>query len=182
MLKGERVLLRPLGRADLPAMWSWYIDPELRQLSSAQPASPVPFEMWEAGALEQRDDRLTFAVEVDGELLGRAVLFDLDFLARSAEVGLLIGSPERRGQGLGLDCLGVLVDYGFRLRNLHRLQVGTLATNAAMRACALRAGFTQEGVRREAAWVDGAYVDEVLFGLLAPPVTPPAQDRPSEPT
>jgi RimJ/RimL family protein N-acetyltransferase len=35
-----------------------------------------------------------------------------------------------------------------------------------MRAVAVRVGFRAEGVLREAAWVDGRFVDSMVFGLL----------------
>lgn len=36
-----------------------------------------------------------------------------------------------------------------------------------MIGAATRAGFTQEGRLRQAAWVNGEFVDEVILGLLA---------------
>jgi RimJ/RimL family protein N-acetyltransferase len=60
-----------------------------------------------------------------------------------------------------------LCEYGFKIRGLHRIQIETLADNAAMRATAARAGFTEEGVRRKAAWVNGAFLDGVVLGRLA---------------
>jgi RimJ/RimL family protein N-acetyltransferase len=47
------------------------------------------------------------------------------------------------------------------------LQVETLADNAAMIAAATRAGFVPEGTLRGSAWVDGAFADEAILGLLA---------------
>jgi RimJ/RimL family protein N-acetyltransferase len=35
-----------------------------------------------------------------------------------------------------------------------------------MIAAATRAGFTREGTLRGASWVDGAFADEAIFGLL----------------
>jgi RimJ/RimL family protein N-acetyltransferase len=49
---------------------------------------------------------------------------------------------------------------------LHRLQLETLADNQAMLATATHCGFVIEGTARQAAWVDGAFVDEVVLGLL----------------
>jgi RimJ/RimL family protein N-acetyltransferase len=63
--------------------------------------------------------------------------------------------------------LRVLCRYGFGIRGLHRLQLETLADNNAMIAAARRAGFELEGTLRSSAWVDGAFADEVILGLLA---------------
>jgi RimJ/RimL family protein N-acetyltransferase len=49
----------------------------------------------------------------------------------------------------------------------HRLQIETLADNAAMIAAATRAGFAREGTLRGTSWVDGAFADEAVLGLLA---------------
>jgi RimJ/RimL family protein N-acetyltransferase len=45
--------------------------------------------------------------------------------------------------------------------------VDTLADNAAMIRAAEHAGFVLEGTTRESAWANGAFVDEVVLGLLA---------------
>jgi RimJ/RimL family protein N-acetyltransferase len=60
----------------------------------------------------------------------------------------------------------VLCHYAFVVRNLHRVGIETLATNQAMRKAAVRAGFVEEGLVREAAFVLGERVDEVTYGLL----------------
>jgi RimJ/RimL family protein N-acetyltransferase len=61
----------------------------------------------------------------------------------------------------------VLCHYGFVVLGLHRLQLETLADNAAMIAAATRCGFTLEGTLRRAAWVTGEFLDEIVMGLLA---------------
>jgi RimJ/RimL family protein N-acetyltransferase len=75
--------------------------------------------------------------------------------------------PSFRGRGLGTDVVRVLCRYGFETRGLNRLQVDTLADNDGMIRAATRAGFTREGQLRQAGWVNGAFVDEVILGQLA---------------
>lgn len=60
----------------------------------------------------------------------------------------------------------MLCHYGFVVRGLRRLQVETLADNAAMLRAAEGNGFVREGVLRSSAWVMGEFLDEVLLGLL----------------
>lgn len=62
--------------------------------------------------------------------------------------------------------VGTLCHYGFVVRSLQRLQIETLADNAAMLGSAERNGFVREGVLRSSAWVLGEFLDEVLLGLL----------------
>ena len=100
------------------------------------------------------------------ELAGEALLWGIDTHNRSAHLGISL-LPSFRGHGLGADVVRLLCYYGFAVRGMHRLQVETLADNAAMIATATRAGFTREGTLRGTSWVDGAFADEAVLGLLA---------------
>ena len=60
----------------------------------------------------------------------------------------------------------MLVDYAFRSRNLRRVHLQTLASNTAALASYRAVGFMEEGRLREHAWVEGAYEDIVLMGVL----------------
>ena len=75
--------------------------------------------------------------------------------------------PAMRGGGLGTDTVRVLCRYGFRVRGLHRLRPGDAGRQPAMIAAAERVGFRREGTLRKDAWVDGEFLDEAVFGLLA---------------
>jgi RimJ/RimL family protein N-acetyltransferase len=132
-----------------------------RPISSESPSSPYALQ-------DVRDDVAIFsAVSVAGdELLGEALLWNIDGHNRSAHIGISL-RPAARGKGYGLDILRVLCRYAFLTRGLHRVQLETLSDNAAMAATAVRAGFTHEGTVRKAAWVSGAFLDEVIYGLLA---------------
>ena len=102
-----------------------------------------------------------------GHLAGEALLWNIDPHNRTAHIGISL-LPAFRGRRLGTDIVRVLCRYGFAIRGLHRLQVETLADNAAMIQAAGRAGFTREGTLRRSAWVNGEFLDEVILGLLAP--------------
>lgn len=101
-----------------------------------------------------------------GELLGEAILWGIDTHNRSAHVGLAL-LPAARGQGRSGEVVDLLCGYAFRILGLRRVQVETLADNSAMLRSAERAGFVEEGRRRQAAWADGSFVDEVVLGQLA---------------
>jgi RimJ/RimL family protein N-acetyltransferase len=60
----------------------------------------------------------------------------------------------------------VLCEYGFSVLGMHRLQLETLTDNAAMIGAATANGFQHEGTLRGGAWVEGAFVDALVYGLL----------------
>jgi RimJ/RimL family protein N-acetyltransferase len=101
-----------------------------------------------------------------GELAGHIALWGIDEHNRVAHIGIEL-RPGFRGRGLGADAVRVVCRYGFALRGLHRLQLETLSDNHAMIAVAENLGFTREGVTRGSSWMNGAFTDDVIFGLLA---------------
>ena len=171
MLRAGKVGLRAREEADVAVLHTeLYEDIVTHMRADSRPWRPIP-----AGSSaspyaisEPRDDLACFsAVELaTGELAGEALLWAIDLHNRTAHLGLSL-RPAFRGRGLGADMVLALCEYGFAVRGLHRLQVETLASNAAMIRAASRAGFVQEGRLRRAAWVDGEFADEVILGLLA---------------
>ena len=132
------------------------------------PASPAPvtLEMYRARrAKGDSADDAHFVVTLDGHAVGRCELFAEDKLARHAEVGIAL-LPEARGQGVGTAALAQLIEFAFVRRNLRRVHLIAIASNAAGIAAYRKAGFIEEGRRREHCWVRGEYVDEIAMGLL----------------
>jgi RimJ/RimL family protein N-acetyltransferase len=171
MLTGEVVALRARLDSDIAVLEAeLYADVALRSRTDSRPWRPVPpgspaspFRV----ADPQADPACFSVVELDsGELAGEALLWGVDNHNRVAHAGLSL-RPSFRGRGLGTDIVRVLCRYGFEVRGMHRMQVETLASNAAMIRAATRAGFTREGILRQAAWVTGAFEDEVILGQLA---------------
>jgi RimJ/RimL family protein N-acetyltransferase len=177
MLRGEKVGLRARREEDVPILLDeLYNDVAMHSRANGRPWRPVPSGSANSPFAigEPRDDLAAFSVielagdELAGdELAGEAVLWGIDLHNRAAHLGISL-RPAFRGRGFGTDVVRVLCHYGFAVRGLHRLQVETLADNAAMIRAATRAGFVLEGTLRGAAWVTGAFLDEVVLGRLAP--------------
>ena len=87
-------------------------------------------------------------------------------MARTCELGITIGDKDYWGRGYGREAVGLLLDYGFRYHNLHRIFLSVNGNNErairAYRAC----GFEEEGRLRSHVWNDNGYVDLVYMGLL----------------
>ncbi|HEY9475038.1 MAG TPA: GNAT family protein [Mycobacteriales bacterium] len=171
MLRGDRVGLRARYQADVPVLHAeLYDDVATRSRADTRPWRPIaPDSVASPFAVtDPTDDVAIYSVVelTDDGLAGEALLWDIDLHNRTAHLGISL-RPGFRGRGLGTDVVRVLCTYGFAVRGLHRLQVDTLADNAAMIAAALRVGFVREGTLRRSAWVGGAFADEVILGLLA---------------
>jgi RimJ/RimL family protein N-acetyltransferase len=168
VLTGDRVTLRPVRPEDYELLYAWRVELATWGHQTDEPPYPMTLAEYvrgrEEAALDQRKG-VTFAAEVDGELVGRGVLFAFDELARNAELGVGLG-PEHRGKGYGTEIVGLLLGFGFTYRHLHRIWLECTATNERAIRAYLAAGFVEEGRLREQAWVAGRYVDMVRMGIL----------------
>jgi len=73
---------------------------------------------------------------------------------------------DHQGKGLMTKACSALIDYAFGRMKLRRVEIRTAAQNFRSRAVPERLGFTEEGIVREAAVVNGRCVDHVIYGLL----------------
>ncbi|RKT02533.1 RimJ/RimL family protein N-acetyltransferase [Streptomyces sp. 3211.6] len=170
MLTGDKVGLRARFDEDIPLLRTeLYDDVVNSSRSEAGPWRPVtPGTQDPRLVVDEKQERsVSFSVvELDGgTLIGSATLWGIDNHNRNAHIGLGL-FPAARGKGYGTDVVAVLCHYGFTVRGFQRLQIETLADNAAMLRSAERNGFVREGVLRNSAWVMGEFLDQVLLGLL----------------
>jgi RimJ/RimL family protein N-acetyltransferase len=171
VIRGEEIGLRARYEADVAVLHEeLYDDVAVRAGTDPRPWRPIAAEGTDSpfAVTELPEEAAPFSVvELQTQALaGAAVLWGIDTHNRTAHLGLSL-LPSFRGRGLGSDLVRTLCEYGFVIRGMQRLQVETLADNAAMIAAARSAGFVIEGTLRRAAWVCGEFKDEVVLGLLA---------------
>ncbi|MFD1720677.1 GNAT family N-acetyltransferase [Amnibacterium endophyticum] len=175
LLVGDRVRLRALRDDDLPLLDAWWEDPEqqaLQQLAvRPRPAgsNAETHRRWSANA---DASAAGFSVEThDGLLVGHMALWGAKLPERDAHLGALIGAGHQ-GRGYGTEAVRLMVRYGFLAMGLNRIQLETFSFNDRARRAYARAGFVEEGVRREAVWIDGGFADEVIMSILRREWTP----------
>ncbi|WP_374928895.1 GNAT family N-acetyltransferase [Kytococcus sedentarius] len=169
ILAGERTRLRPATEEDLEVLARWWNEPEMKVLQDrAVRPRPVAadveqFRTWSAN---DGDGGVGFAIDdLGGTLIGHAVLHSVTQPARCGTFAIMLG-PEHQGRGLGPDATAAMLRYGFAEMGLHRIQLGVYAYNDRALAAYRKAGFTEEGRRREAVFHDGVFHDEVLMAVL----------------
>jgi RimJ/RimL family protein N-acetyltransferase len=168
MIVGERTRLRAIERSDIPLFVRWFNDPEvLRYLELFLPMSRAAEEQWFEARLED-DSSHVFVIETleDGVPIGNLDLHDIDGLSGSAGCGVCIGERSYWGQGYGADALGALLRFGFEELNLQRISLQVFDFNERAIRCYEKVGFRHEGRLRQARFVEGRYVDEVIMAVL----------------
>jgi len=170
MLRGERVTLRAVERADLPAIHAFRNDPEVE---GRVYAAPLPHSLAELEAQFDADaakpaaerDAIVFAIEVDGTVVGRCNLFDPDTVGGTIRLGIAI-ARDQQGKGIGTEAVDLLVAYAFRDLGVRRVWLDVLADNERAIASYRKSGFVEEGRMRAHYWHDDAHRDAVLMGIL----------------
>lgn len=176
MIRGERVRLRAIEKADLPAFVRWLNDPEIRQgISLNRPISLDEEEEWFADLLKKPQQERPLAIEIQPDpdkeewaFVGNCGLFDIDWESRSAEIGIHIGEKKYWDQGFGTRVMRLVCKHAFGDLNLHRVWLRVFETNQRAIRAYEKAGFTQEGRFREGKHLDGKYVDVLIMSVLRP--------------
>ncbi len=168
MLQGERVTLRPFKYSDLPVMREWFRDPATARTWGRDPmVADDAFEADLAGRFRMYDRSGYYAIDDEhGEFVGRIDYEHLDPVDRTVELMIMLGDPATRGRGLGGDALRTLIRHLFTDRQVERVWLTVLAWNSVAIRAYEKIGFVRECVRREDVWIDGAWHDQLVMGLL----------------
>ncbi|KAI9307830.1 ribosomal-protein-serine N-acetyltransferase [Cunninghamella echinulata] len=70
------------------------------------------------------------------------------------------------GKGVMTKSVKALIDMAFNEFSMNRAEIRAAPANSKSRAVPERLGFTQEGVIRQFEYVNGYYLDHVVYGLL----------------
>jgi RimJ/RimL family protein N-acetyltransferase len=170
VVRGRRTFLRPAERADVPTIVPWFNDhATTRFLGSRAPMSVAQEERWFDGMLERQGTSAWFFLicrHGDDTPIGTIGLFEVDLVNGKAGIGISLGDPSDRGQGLGTDALEALVEFGFGQLRLERMWLDVYDFNERAIRSYEKAGFVREGVARHGAYREGRLVDVVSMAIL----------------
>jgi ribosomal-protein-alanine N-acetyltransferase len=169
-LQGQRVYMRPLVRSDVgPRYLSWVNDPNVNKYLTIGKLPVSEQDLIDfVSNFEGSTTSAAFAIvnrETESHI-GNVVLNRIEWISRSADIGLMIGDPDVWGLGYPSDVLELLVPYAFRRLNLRRLYAGVLESMAEYLDAVQSLGFAEEGRWRQHSLVGDVYEDEIWHGLL----------------
>ena len=171
MIYGERLRLRALERSDVPQFYDWVNDPEvIFGLQLFLPMSSHDEEKWFENAMQSPQETRPLVIEVQEDegwrMIGNCGFLELDWVARSAEFGIMIGDKETWNQGLGTEATRLILRHGFLTLNLNRIGLKVYAYNKRAIHAYEKAGFVHEGCMRQAVYKNGEYKDVLFMSVL----------------
>ena len=160
MLMGEKVNIRPLQRDDLEWFTDWNNDPEYKG----------PYEPLENNTLEEiqkwfdseKKTESWVIADKQGKPMGQIITGpqgDYYWLG-------YILHPDHRGHDYTTEAVKLLVVHLFSTKNIVRIQAECNPENRASIRVLEKAGFTYEGLKRKAAYIQGVYMDGAIYSIL----------------
>ena len=167
-----RLHVRPLEADDAPAVTEIFADRQTRRwLPFPAEFGPVDGVAWCTGMAEERrasgsGDHYGVIRREDGRLVACLWAKHTDWIAKVAEVAYVV-APAARGYGVAaeaVDALAValLLEHGFQ-----RVELRIAPGNVGGRRVAEKAGFTYEGLLRNAGYLHSGRVDLEVWSLVA---------------
>lgn len=169
-LKGDRIFLRQLIDDDVNGPYvNWFNDIDISYGNSHHmfPFSSEDALIFIRQSRAVRNELVLAIITNDSNRhIGNIALQNIHPVYHSAEFSILLGEKDYWNKGYGKEAGKLLCDHGFFHLNLHRISCGTFNNNIAMKNLAQALGMKEEGTRKEAAFIQGRYIDVVEYGVL----------------
>lgn len=160
--------IRELQREDLKAINDWRNDSELIDNLGA-PFRYINIDVenkWYENYLNNRNTSVRCAILKEDVIIGLVSLVSIDHLNQSGELHIMIGNRMRQNQGAGTFALTEMIKHAFYNLNLRRLELSVLETNEKAWHLYEKIGFVYEGIRRQAKYKNGVFLNVRFYGLL----------------
>ncbi len=170
VLSTKRLLLREITISDTNDIYVICSDPRIAEYDSFAPVTT----MGEARSMiynfrkeywERKQIRWGIALRADDRLIGTCEFMNFDNVSRRCEVGCGLVSSEWN-KGYMAEALGSIIDYGFAILGLNRIEACIVSENSASVRLFGKLGFVYEGVAREKEFFKGRFHNEIIMSML----------------
>jgi len=100
------------------------------------------------------------------EIIGDIAIQGIDSMNRNASIRIAISNNGHQGKGYGQEAMKLMLDYGFGILNLHRIELNVFAFNDRATHVYEKLGFVKEGVNRDALYYNHQYHDSITMSIF----------------
>ena len=171
MIQGEKIRLRIVTQNDLALLNAWANDLQVHSEYGSfglRPADSYEQRFAEDGLLSSRFGILLVVINDDtpvGQVNYHQVGYGPNEGSKAYNIGISIVG-EHRGKGYGVEAQSLLAAYLFSTYPIMRVEAVTDIENIPEQRALEKAGFTREGVLRQAQWRSGRWHDQVIYSKL----------------
>jgi aminoglycoside 6'-N-acetyltransferase len=163
VLRGERVLLRPVREDDAAPLLALLTEPGVATWWPGWDEARVRRDL-----IAEQEWEVVLAIEVDGAVAGMLLVGEEeepDYRHASLDIAL---ATAHQGRGIGPEAMRLAIGYLIAERGHHRFTIDPAAANDRAIRAYERLGFKPVGVmRRYERGADGSWHDGLLMDLLA---------------
>ena len=167
---GDVYLRLPIAK-DLEGLWyTWLNDPFVTKYQNKgifPNTSDMQREYWQSMLKSSNDVIFAIISKEDAKHIGSVGLHKIDWVHRSAELGIIIGEKEYWKRGYGKKVWYLITEYGFKVLNLHRIYAIIMTPNISSIKCAEYVGFKKEGEIRDGFFKIGTYLNISYYNILS---------------
>ena len=115
-----------------------------------------------------KEGRYCFAIvrKSDDTIIGNCGFNDINYIDKTATVGIFIGDEDNHNKGYGSEALKALINYGFGILNLNNIDLHIFDFNEKAIACYKKVGFKEYGRRHDAYYLNNEYHDVISMEIL----------------
>ena len=170
-LIGDRIYLSPQGISDeeIETFTKWLNDFEVTDYTGrTSNVTTISGEKDYFDVTLKDTDRRQFSIVSinENKLVGTVGLEHINWVERSAILGIFIGEEDFRSNGYGTEAIRMLLEFGFKYLNLHSIRLDLLSVNERAHKCYLKCGFKDTGCSREQIYLNGKYYDKLHMDIL----------------
>jgi len=169
-IKGNGFFLRELRTSDLEGNWyNWFNDSEVTKYQNKKifPNTREKQRHYYEKLVDSNSDVVLAIIDNESNKhIGNVGLHHIDWIHRSAELGIVLGEKEFYGKKFGKQAWDLITQYGFNSLNLHRIYAIIMKKNVASIKCAENAGFICEGEIRDYFFKNGIYEKVYYYNII----------------
>lgn len=169
-LETDRLILRPVAEKDLEDLYQVLSDPDVAKFDYFYPLTDREqvkevIKRYQKQVEDNVEITWGLALKENNKLMGICCLGNIERESKRAEIGYDIAQAYWN-KGYATEALKAMVDYGFSVMNLNRIEATITPGNDASIKVLKKLNFVEEGVLRERDLIKGKLEDGVMMSLL----------------
>lgn len=167
IINGEKIYLKTLAPENATQEYcNWLNDPEVNVYLETRKST---IEEVKEYIRKQMEDPNSFFVGIflkeSNKHIGNIKLEPIDWQARRALIGIIIGDKAEWGKGYATDAIKVMIQFAFKTLGLIEIELGVISENAAAIRTYEKVGFVVDHVEKKAKKHGQKYFDMVVMKM-----------------
>lgn len=167
----QRLVLRKINDSDVDEIFILRSDKRILKYLDRTPAKSVE-DVYKfiknINELERSNEAITWAITLKNisKLIGTIGFWNITKEHYRAEIGYAL-NPDYQKKGIMQEALINVLDYGFKIMNLHSVEANVNPNNIASITLLEKNNFRREAYFKENYYFNGKFIDSAIYSLIS---------------